>query len=591
MTCLLFLLFISEALAATIRVPSEQPTIQAGIDASVDGDTVLVAGGTYTGAGNKNLDYCGKAVTVLSENGPAGTILDCENDGRGFYFGNGEDSSSRLEGFTIRNGNVDDDGGAILCYDSSPAVADCIISSNTASGWYSAGGGVYCFSSPSAVFTGCTITGNSAEYKGGGICCQAWSFPIITDCTISGNSAGDYGGGIQCDDSSPEVTNCIIIDNTGSRSGGGIYCWNSSPAFSGCSISGNAADAQQGDGGGVYCGGGSSPAVSHCTISENTALSDGGGVYCTGSSPIIGNTTISGNEAGFYGGGVYGSDTDLEITGSVIRGNSAEEGGGIHCRWYSRPTMTNVVIAGKAAGIGGGVYSVDSDPVLTNCTVTGNTSALNGGGFFCDDSSYPVMISCIFWNDSPEEIHVRAGKPSVIFSDVQGGWSGPGNIDADPFFVMEEWGDQRLCWGSPCIDTGKSGSVDPDGTRIDMGANYFDQSRELIVYLSPETDEIASGDSGSVRYTVCNSKLYEISFGAAAAIRQPSGAPWPGNPLEEPLFMSIAPSGNETRDFAYLVPPGWVPGTYSFAAGVGYGGRIYDLDHFEFTVVDNDGGE
>jgi hypothetical protein len=65
-------------------------TIQEGIDAAVNGDTVLVKDGTYTGAGNKNLDYGGKAITVESENGAEFTIIDCENDGRGIYFHRGE---------------------------------------------------------------------------------------------------------------------------------------------------------------------------------------------------------------------------------------------------------------------------------------------------------------------------------------------------------------------------------------------------------------------------------------------------------------------------------------------------------------------
>ena len=126
------ILFCSVASAITIRVPSEQPTIQTGIDASVQGDTVLVAEGTYTGTGNKNLDYGGRAITVLSENGPEYTIIDCENSGRGFCFDSGEDSFARLEGFTICHGNVGNVGGGIRCYDSSPIITNCTVSNNTA---------------------------------------------------------------------------------------------------------------------------------------------------------------------------------------------------------------------------------------------------------------------------------------------------------------------------------------------------------------------------------------------------------------------------------------------------------------------------
>lgn len=77
---------VSVATAATIRVPSEQPTIQAGIDASVDGDTVLAADGIYTGEDNRDIDFMGKRITVRSVNGSESTVVDCERKGRGFFF-------------------------------------------------------------------------------------------------------------------------------------------------------------------------------------------------------------------------------------------------------------------------------------------------------------------------------------------------------------------------------------------------------------------------------------------------------------------------------------------------------------------------
>ena len=79
------------AQAADIHVPGDQPTIQAGINAASNGDVVLVADGTYTGSGNKNLDFLGRAITVRSEsNDPTRCILDCQSVGRGFYFHSGE---------------------------------------------------------------------------------------------------------------------------------------------------------------------------------------------------------------------------------------------------------------------------------------------------------------------------------------------------------------------------------------------------------------------------------------------------------------------------------------------------------------------
>ena len=70
--------------AATVRVPADQPTIQAGIDAAGTGDTVLVAPGIYTGAGNRDISFGGRGITLRSESGPGLTVIDCQSLGRAF---------------------------------------------------------------------------------------------------------------------------------------------------------------------------------------------------------------------------------------------------------------------------------------------------------------------------------------------------------------------------------------------------------------------------------------------------------------------------------------------------------------------------
>jgi hypothetical protein len=123
-------------------VPSQYPTIQAAIDAAVDGDVVIVADGVYTGTGNRDIDFLGKALTVRSENGPANCIIDCQasasNKHRGFYFHTNETAASVLDGFAIQNGYAPynevcySSGGGILCQYASPTVRNCIIRDNTA---------------------------------------------------------------------------------------------------------------------------------------------------------------------------------------------------------------------------------------------------------------------------------------------------------------------------------------------------------------------------------------------------------------------------------------------------------------------------
>ena len=190
--------------------------IQEGIDEAFDGDTVMVLDGTYTGIGNRDIDYGGRAITVTSENGPETCIIDCEGTPsehhRGFHFHNGEGSDSVLTGFTItnafKNGIGSNEGGGIRV-SSSPTISSCVIINNRAT----SGGGISVFGMPKILK--CKIIGNSGG-EGGGIAC--WSDDIlISECIISGN--GGYAG-ISCMWSNAIIINCTITNNNG----GGIYC-------------------------------------------------------------------------------------------------------------------------------------------------------------------------------------------------------------------------------------------------------------------------------------------------------------------------------------------------------------------------------
>jgi len=139
-------LLLTPASADTITVcwdgSGDYLTIQEGINAAVDGDTVLVLDGTYTGPGNRDLDFGGKAITVRSENGPDNCIIDCEgrqaDPHRGFFFYSGETTAAVVDGFTIQNGYARSEGecgtigGGILCMFSNPTIANCTIIGNTA---------------------------------------------------------------------------------------------------------------------------------------------------------------------------------------------------------------------------------------------------------------------------------------------------------------------------------------------------------------------------------------------------------------------------------------------------------------------------
>ncbi|MCZ6543116.1 MAG: right-handed parallel beta-helix repeat-containing protein [Phycisphaerales bacterium] len=207
------------AVADIINVPGDYPTIQAGINAAQNGDEVVVADGTYTGAGNRNVVFAGKAITLRSENGPTNCIIDCESLGRGFIFYELDTPATVVDGFTITNG-LGHPGGAIYAYYfSSPTITNCIITGNT--GDAGGGGGIYC-AMCFATITNTIITGNTAIGDGGGVYTEGGD-PTITNSLISGNTADSGGGGVYSNWGSPTITNSTIVGNTAGNVAGGSY--------------------------------------------------------------------------------------------------------------------------------------------------------------------------------------------------------------------------------------------------------------------------------------------------------------------------------------------------------------------------------
>ena len=290
-----------------------------------------------------------------------------------------------------------------------------------------------------AVLDGFTITGGNANgpfpdfARGGGMWNNGGS-PTVTNCTFRGNS-GDYGSGMgNRNNSSPTVTNCTFSGNSTALVGGG---------------------------GGMLNDNSSSPTVTNCAFSGNAAGIWGGGMYNCDSSPTVTNCTFSGNSAeSFNGGGMYNFQSSPTVTNCKFSGNTADFGGGMLNDNSSSPMVTNSTFSGNAAGIdGGGMFNFLSDTTVTNCTFSGNTAGGSGGGMWNHGGS-PTVTNCVLWNDIPNEITEVFGEVTTVrYSNVQGGWPGVGNIDADPLFVIPPNVDFRLSSGSPSIDAGHNWAI------------------------------------------------------------------------------------------------------------------------------------
>ncbi|MCK4338551.1 MAG: right-handed parallel beta-helix repeat-containing protein [Candidatus Cloacimonetes bacterium] len=296
---------------------------------------------------------------------------------------------------------------------------------------------------------------------GGGIRCEN-SSPNLANITISNNTAIFHGGGLLCwGNSSPRLDSVNVIGNTTVMGGGGgIHCYdNSSPCLTDVIINNNTSEQ---NGGGIYCDDNSSARLTNVTISNNTTNADAGGISCGGNSNLIlTNVTISNN----IGSGFRCGNASPELVNVIITENTGYNGGGIEFCSNSIASLRNVVISKNTADhLSNGIYCYHSNIDLVNVTISRNISLnATAGGIFSSFSNIN-LVNCILWNEG-NEIYVDNpdSNVSVTYSDIRGGWTGEGNIDADPLFANPGNGDFHLTTDSPCIDAGI-----PDTTGLNL---------------------------------------------------------------------------------------------------------------------------
>jgi hypothetical protein len=237
----------------------------------------------------------------------------------------------------------------------------------------------------------------------------------------------------------------------------------------------------------------------------------GGAIECLSSNPTIRNCVFSGNYAQSYGGGM--SNTDA-----------------------SSPMVTNCIFFGNRAGedSGGGMWNNEATPTVTNCTFTANIvpSDHDGGGLYNLKCS-PMITNCIVrGNGGRSEIR---GGVNVTYSNVEGGYSGTGNINSDPNFAFND--NFHLLPDSPCIDAGtndppgglsttdiegnpRSLDGDNDGNSVaDMGAYEYDNLApyigvwpRIVEFLASRNNSNPEPKTVSIRCISDSSINWEISY-------------------------------------------------------------------------------
>jgi hypothetical protein len=498
----------SERILTGIRrlVPQEYSTIQEAIDSSTHGDTILVSDGTYV----ENIRFHGKAIIVASlylVDGDTShieqTIIDGSNPSHPdsasvVYFIDGEDTTSVLCGFTIRGG-----GGTTWIAPNQDV--------------WRVGGGVYCAGLFGATIINNRITQNRVSGENaasGGVDFSGdQGFLILERNRIFGNSVSanpghGLGGGVGIAGSGVYVR---IVGNVfeqdtvvaqGYAVGGALYIEGFSSLVGGV-VQGNVfreniADAtvDNGLGGGIFCFYTAAIEIRDNLFEGNIAKSqngwaEGGAMIIDDEPPATGygrklvkgnrfiNNMSSSSGFGGTGGALEIFRTLATVSGNYFEQNTAQGGtarGGAIRIFKSAFRLENNIITENTATFGGAVHVLDTPQSgigleIINNTIVNNFASSTGGGI--DVSGVQaIVVNSILWGNTTNQIALGSGGSiEVRYSNIQGGWSGEGNINANPLFVDIANGDFHLQDISPCIGAG----IDS----IEIGGTW---------YFSPLTD-------------------------------------------------------------------------------------------------------
>jgi len=375
-------------------------TIQQAVDEAAPGDTIVLADGTFSSGGNRDIDFGGKNLVVRSQSDNATVcVIDCEGSlsepHRGFHFHSGETADSHVVAVTIRNGYIagtGQDGGGVLVDGASPTFTRCMI--------------LYC-AAPSG--------------KGGGVASVGGGHPVFDSCVVSGCTGGGYGGGVAVLSADITLNACTIMANEADGVGGGLYVQGSSlSAVEGCVIAGNAADA----GGGARLGG-TSLLLTDCLIWDNSATyaavdEGGGGVLLNGGGLL--NCTVVGNW-------------------------TAGSGGGVLAEFIAGAPLTNCLIANNEGGAGVACATVTDGMVLTCCDVHGNVGGEYGLNMTDQTGTSDNISEDPLFCDPDYDFTLDAASPCLPANSPCGMLMGARGQGCDSPVEHSSWGAVKALFG------------------------------------------------------------------------------------------------------------------------------------------------
>jgi len=332
--CLLltaFCLLITVNSFATVknqRVSAIYPTIQAAVNAAINGDKLLVSTGLYlesVSITNKFIELEGGYISPafssrITDN--SSTIIGTNIVGAVVNINLSAGAS--LDTFTITGGNLwglINGSGVFIDYDCICTMKNCQVYGNSA--YF--GGGISAWSNSTLFVDDCMIFDNESLFGGGGIAGYIDSKITLTNKTVCMGNFSSVGGGIAANSKSLTINgSASVVENIAISKGGGIYLDNCGL----CNIFGE------------------NTSIGETTVENQVTNGCGGGIYAVNSSIIISgkNCRVNGGAASDSGGGIYLTNSSLQLLDEAELGravpfsvNLAETNGG--CLWMGRSTF------------------------------------------------------------------------------------------------------------------------------------------------------------------------------------------------------------------------------------------------------------